>query len=85
MKIAIGCDPNAQSAKEELIRFIESRKLGEVTDFGSDDPIYANVAIRVAEAVATGKHDRGIPVSYTHLVVVYDFPHQIRGSQKPLH
>ena len=60
MKIAIGCDPNAQSAKEELIRFIESRKLGEVTDFGSDDPIYANVAIRVAEAVAAGKHDRGI-------------------------
>ena len=29
-------------------------------DYGSDDPVYANVAIRVAEAVAAGKHDRGI-------------------------
>lgn len=69
MKIAIGCDPNAQSAKEELIRFIESRKLGEVTDFGSDDPIYANVAIRVAEAVAAGKHDRGILICGTGIGV----------------
>ena len=32
----------------------------EVTDFGSDDPIYANVAIDVGEAVAAGKYDRGI-------------------------
>jgi ribose 5-phosphate isomerase B len=31
-----------------------------VTDFGSEDPIYANVAIDVAEAVAKGKFDRGI-------------------------
>jgi len=29
-------------------------------DYGSDDPIYANTAIRVAEEVANGKHDRGI-------------------------
>ena len=42
-----------------LIPFVES--LGhEVTDFGSDDPIYANVAIEVAEAVAAKKFDRGI-------------------------
>lgn len=32
----------------------------EVTDFGSDDPIYANVAIEVGEAVAAKKYDRGI-------------------------
>ena len=25
MKIAIGCDPNAQQAKEELIKFMEDR------------------------------------------------------------
>jgi ribose 5-phosphate isomerase B len=31
-----------------------------VTDFGSEDPIYANLAIDVAEAVAKGKFDRGI-------------------------
>ena len=59
MKIAIGCDPNATQYKKMLIPFVES--LGhEVTDFGSDDPIYANVAIEVAEAVAAKKFDRGI-------------------------
>ena len=48
MKIAIGCDLNAQEAKEELIRFMEAKKYGEITDFGSEDPIYANTAIKVA-------------------------------------
>ncbi len=60
MKIAIGCDPNAEKEKQELIRFIEERKLGEVTDFGSDDPIYASVAIKVGEVVAKKEYDRGI-------------------------
>ncbi len=69
MKIAIGCDPNAQEAKEQLIKFIESKKLGEVTDFGSEDPIYANTAIAVAEAVAAGKYDRGILVCGTGIGV----------------
>ena len=32
MKSAIGCDPNAQEAKEELIRFIKEKNYGEVTD-----------------------------------------------------
>lgn len=32
----------------------------EVVDFGSDDPIYANTAIKVAEAVADGQGDRGV-------------------------
>ncbi len=59
MKIAMGCDPNATEYKKELIPFVES--LGhEVTDFGSDDPIYANVAVEVAEAVAAGRFDRGL-------------------------
>ena len=59
MKIAVGCDSNAEEFKQQLIPFIE--KLGhEVTDFGSDDPIYANVAIEVAENVAAKKFDRGI-------------------------
>ena len=35
MKIAIGCDPNAQEVKMELIKFIEDKGLGEVTDFWS--------------------------------------------------
>lgn len=37
MKIAIGCDPNAQEAKEQLITFMESKGYGEITDFGSED------------------------------------------------
>ena len=60
MKIAIGCDPNAQEAKEQLITFMESKGYGEITDFGNEDPIYANTAIAVAEAVAAKKYDRGI-------------------------
>ena len=58
-KIAIGCDPNAAGLKEAIIKHLA--ELGyECEDYGSDDPIYANVAIAVAEAVAAGKHDRGI-------------------------
>ena len=58
-KIAIGCDPNAAGLKDALIKHLG--ELGyECEDYGSEDPIYANVAIKVAEAVAAGKHDRGI-------------------------
>ena len=53
MKIAIGCDPNAQKEKEEIIEYIEKKGYGEVTDFGSEDVIYAHVAVKA--------------VSYTHL------------------
>ena len=64
MKIAIGCDPNAGQFKAALIPVI--RELGhECEDYGSDDPIYANVAFRVAEDVAAGKFDRGILICGT--------------------
>ena len=55
MKIVIGCDPNAQSVKEEVIAYINKKGYGIVDDFGSDDVIYAHVAISVAEAVASGE------------------------------
>lgn len=68
MKIAIGCDPNAEAFKKELIPYIE--KLGhKVTDFGSEDIIYANTAIRLGEAVASGKYDRGILICGTGIGV----------------
>jgi len=58
-KVAIGCDPNAKDLKEVIKNHLKD--LGyECEDYGSDDPIYANVAFKVAEAVAAGKHDRGI-------------------------
>lgn len=57
--IAIGCDPNASELKEVLIRHLES--LGhQVTDYGSDNPIYADTSLAVAQAVASKKQDRGI-------------------------
>jgi ribose 5-phosphate isomerase B len=58
-KVAIGCDPNASDLKKIIVNHLKD--LGfEAEDYGSEDPIYANVAIKVAEAVAAGKHERGI-------------------------
>ena len=62
-KIAIGCDPNASGLKE--IKAHLSQLGYEWEDYGSDDPIYANVAIKVAEKVASGKHERGILICGT--------------------
>jgi len=57
--IAIGSDPNANQLKETIKSHLQS--LGcQWEDYGSDDPVYANVALRVAKAVADGRHDRGI-------------------------
>ena len=59
MNIVFGCDPNAQDFKQTLMEYV--KELGhEVADFGSDDPIYANVAIKCAKAVAAHEFDRGI-------------------------
>lgn len=69
MKIAIGCDPNATEAKNELMSFIKEKGYGEVTDFGSEDPVYANTAIRVAQAVASKEYDRGILICGTGIGV----------------
>ena len=68
MKVAIGCDPNAAEFKAILSPFI--RNLGhDVEDYGSDDPIYANVAIAVAKDVASGKCDRGVLICGTGIGV----------------
>ena len=64
MKIAIGCDQNALELKEQLKAFI--RELGHVcVDFGGDEPIYANTAIRLAQAVAAEECDRGVLICGT--------------------
>ncbi len=68
MKIAFGCDPNAQKLKETLIAHVKS--LGhETADLGAEDPIYANTAFRVAKAVAAGEYDRGILICGTGIGV----------------
>jgi len=66
MKLLFGCDPNAADLKKSLMKAAE--KLGhECVDMGSEDPIYANTAFRVAEAVAAGEADRGVLVCGTGL------------------
>lgn len=66
--VAIGCDPNAAAAKKDLIEML-TKKGYSVRDFGSEDPIYANVAIAVAEAVAKKEYDRGILICGTGIGV----------------
>ncbi|MDC7227658.1 MAG: RpiB/LacA/LacB family sugar-phosphate isomerase [Spirochaetales bacterium] len=59
MKVAVGCDPNASELKLTIIDLL--KELGhEVKDFGSEDPIYPNVAFTVGESVASGEYERGI-------------------------
>lgn len=62
--IAIGCDPNAIMMKENLIQVC--KELGHhIIDMGSEDPIYANTAFRVAESVVDGRANRGILICGT--------------------
>ncbi len=79
MKIAIGCDPNAQEAKEQMIAYLTKKGYGEVTDFGSEDPIYAHTAIAVGEAVASGEYDRGVLICGTGLGVCIA-ANKVRGA-----
>ena len=68
MKIAFGCDPNAQEFKLQLMDC--AHELGhETVDFGSEDPIYANTAFTLAKAVAAGECDRGVLVCGTGIGV----------------
>ncbi|WP_319476346.1 RpiB/LacA/LacB family sugar-phosphate isomerase [Marispirochaeta aestuarii] len=58
-RVAIGCDPNASDLKDYIKSCLDEWGY-EYTDMGSEDPIYANVAFKVGEAVARGEYDRGI-------------------------
>ena len=68
MKIAFGCDPNAADFKKVLLDYVRAKGF-ECEDFGSEDSVYANVAIEVATAVAEGKYDRGILICGTGIGV----------------
>ena len=59
MKVAIGCDPNAAQMKTAVIQLLEDNGY-DYCDFGSDDPVYAKTALKVAEAVASRTFERGI-------------------------
>jgi ribose 5-phosphate isomerase B len=62
--VALGSDPNASDLKEAIKEQLDELGI-EYEDYGSEDSIYANVAITVAEAVARGTHERGILVCGT--------------------
>ena len=82
MKVAIGCDPNAEEFKAILVPFIKG--LGhEVIDYGSDDAIYANVAIAVAQDAASGKCDRGVLICGTGIGVSIA-ANKVRGAYAAL-
>ena len=65
MRIAIGCDEVAFELKGAIIAYLGEQAIvqTEVVDFGvfSPEPVdYPDIAVKVAEAVASGKADRGI-------------------------
>ena len=66
MDIAIGGDPNAAGLKNIIIDHLKEHG-HRCLDYGSEDVIYANVAIAVAEAVDAKKHERGILICGTGL------------------
>jgi ribose 5-phosphate isomerase B len=60
--IAIGADDAAVELKAQIVEHLESKGI-LVHDYGvfSDDPmLYPDIAVEVAQAVADGKHERGI-------------------------
>ena len=71
MKIVIGCDPNAQKEKEELIKFIESKGYGEVTDYGSEDPIMPMLHLKLRKLWLLKSLTRGILICGTGIGYVY--------------
>lgn len=61
--IAIGADDAGFELKNKIADYLKSKGL-EVEDYGVNKPdpsvLYPDVALAVAQAVAAGKHDRGI-------------------------
>jgi len=80
--IAIGCDPNAIEMKNEIKKLLDENGF-EYKDFGSDDPIYANVAIEVSQEVASGKFSRGILICGTGIGVSIA-ANKVKGSYAAL-
>lgn len=80
--VAIGCDPNAVEQKKALIAYL-SAKGYRLADLGSDDPIYANIAFKVASAVVSGEYDRGILICGTGIGVSIS-ANKVKGASAAL-
>ncbi len=62
MQIAIGADEAAYDLKEMLKAYLGGKGV-DVVDYGAYDMtpvLYPDIAVKVAEAIAEGKHTRGI-------------------------
>jgi ribose 5-phosphate isomerase B len=62
MRVAIGADEAAFDLKEILKSHLATRGV-EVVDYGAFDKspvLYPDIAVKVAEAIVAGKHERGI-------------------------
>ena len=62
MRVAIGADEAAFDLKEILKAHLAARGV-EVVDYGAFDKspvLYPDIAVKVAEAIAEGKYERGI-------------------------
>jgi ribose 5-phosphate isomerase B len=62
MQVAIGADDAAYELKEVLKTYLAGKGV-EVVDYGAFDKspsLYPDIAVKVAEAIAEGKHPRGI-------------------------
>jgi ribose 5-phosphate isomerase B len=61
--IAVGADDAAFELKAKIVEHLKSKGI-DVEDYGVDKPdpavLYPDVALTVAQAVAAGKHERGI-------------------------
>src|ERR1700761_2078339 len=61
--IAVGADDAAFELKAKIVDYLKSKGM-QVEDYGVNKPdpsvLYPDVALTVAQAVAAGKHDRGI-------------------------
>jgi ribose 5-phosphate isomerase B len=79
MKIAVGCDHAGVSLKKEIIPLLEEMGI-EWEDYGTKDEAscdYPDFGEKVAEAVSTGRVDRGILICGTGIgmsIVANKFP-----------
>lgn len=80
MKIAVACDHGGLTLKKEIIKYIEAHGY-EAVDFGTnttDSCDYPDFALPAAEAVSTGKCEKGIVVCSTGIgvsIVANKVPH----------
>lgn len=68
LSIAIGCDDAAIEMKNQIIAFLHTKGIS-VVDYSCDQhrepTMYPDIAVQVAQAIKSGKHERGILICGT--------------------